>query len=371
MTAPEPHVDRRNGQPLQSVPVTAAVAAIGARRRRAFGHTADRSAVVTEEAEAIRDAARRVLAGETLSSIIKEWNARGLTTAGGGPWRVNSLSTLLLQPRLVGLGRDGSQPVLGPAAILDWDTHAKLVALHESRGKAGRRATKRYLLTGLLRCWRCGGGLRGMPRGGRADLYVCPGPPHGGCSGTAVTADHADNALRDIVLAHLESPELLAPNVLVESAVDRAVARFSGEVASLNHGLAELADTWAAGNISRSEWLSLRRPITHRIATIEAEVLRLTQLQEVRRLASTGRALGHQWSALSPVERRRIRDAVLDRVVVLAAPAPKHEFRPERLQVVWRDLRCLTPYDIAVDGHDCVGASEPQRGQRDIPPTRR
>ena len=66
--------------------------------RRAFGHTADRAGVVPAEATAIVDAAGRVLAGETLSAIVRDWNARGLTTAAGGPWRVNSLSSLLVQP---------------------------------------------------------------------------------------------------------------------------------------------------------------------------------------------------------------------------------------------------------------------------------
>src|SRR4051812_32033123 len=70
--------------------------------RRAVGHPAGRAQLVEVEAAAIREAASRVLAGETISSVVREWNERGLTTAGGGPWRVNSLSSLLVQPRLTG-----------------------------------------------------------------------------------------------------------------------------------------------------------------------------------------------------------------------------------------------------------------------------
>ena len=133
------------------------------RSRRAFGHTADRSQLVEVEAAAIREAARRVLDGETLSAVVRDWNQRGLTTVSGGPWRVNSLSTLLVQTRLVAFPQ-----------IIDEETHRRLVALHTSRSKGPRRATLRYLLTGLLRCWRCGGTMRGMPRAHGADLYVCP-----------------------------------------------------------------------------------------------------------------------------------------------------------------------------------------------------
>jgi len=183
----------------------------GLSARRGFGHSQDRSTVIEDEAALIREAGRRVLDGETLSSIVQEWNGRGLRTANGGPWRVNSLSSILVQPRLAGLANDAADgaPLAYPP-IIDLETHRQLLELHASRRKGPRRTTRHYLLTGLLRCWRCGGGLRGMPRTRGADLYVCPGPPHGGCSGTAVTADLADDAIRDMVITRVDSREFVA-----------------------------------------------------------------------------------------------------------------------------------------------------------------
>ncbi|HWI04212.1 MAG TPA: recombinase zinc beta ribbon domain-containing protein [Acidimicrobiales bacterium] len=286
--------------------------------RRAFGHTADRTQAVDAEAEAIVDAAARVLTGETLSSVVREWNDRGITTAGGGPWRVNSLSSLLLQRRLV-----------GPPQILDEETHARLLALHASRGKGSRRATRRYLLTGLLRCWRCGGSMRGMPRSKGADLYVCPGPPHGGCSGTAVTADHAEEAVGAMVLARLAGASPAGP-----SAGDRDSA---GALAEHRQRLADLGELWAGGQISRREWMALRRSIGERAGAAEAQVAREDRLAAVRAMAGTGRALRARWPAMSIDERRAVVQAVLDHVVVLAAEPPRQVFRPERLQPRWVD----------------------------------
>jgi len=291
-------------------------ARIPAAFRRAFGHTSDRTAVVEEEAAAIREAARRVLAGDTLSAVIRDWNGRGVTTANGGPWRVNSLSSLLVQPRLV-----------AAPSILDAETHARLVALHASRGKGPRRATRRYLLTGLLRCWRCGGSLRGMPRTRGADLYVCPGPPHGGCSGTAVTADHAEEAVGDLVLTRLDSPELLGAPVDGRDTVR--------ELAAHRQRLDDLADLWASGQISKDEWLSLKRNVGHRARSAEAEVAKLARVAALQRLAGTGVALRRQWPAMTVDERRSIVNAALDHVVVLAAEPPRQVFRPERLQPYW------------------------------------
>ena len=284
--------------------------------RRAFGHTADRMAVVDEEASAIREAARRVLDGETLSAVVRDWNQRGLTTANGGPWRVNSLSSLLVQLRLV-----------APPEILSEETHRQLVALHASRGKGPRRATRRYLLTGLLRCWRCGGSMRGMPRSHGADLYVCPGPPHGGCSGTAVTADHAEEAVGAMVLARLDTPMLL------RSPLDSAAA--GRELAAHRRRLDELGDMWASGRIGREEWLALNRKVGDRARVAEAEVARAARAVALRGMAGTGAALRNAWPTMTIDERRGIVHAAIDHVVVLAAEPPRQVFRPERLQPSW------------------------------------
>lgn len=286
--------------------------------RRAFGHTADRTGVVESEAAAIVAAAARVLAGDTLSAVVRDWNDRGLTTAAGGPWRVNSLSSLLVQRRLV-----------GPPQILDEDTHARLVALHASRGKGARRATRRYLLTGLLRCWRCGGSMRGMPRSKGADLYVCPGPPHGGCSGTAVTADHAEEAVGAMVLARLDCAALSGPAT--------AGPDSTRQLAAHRRRLTELGELWASGQISRQEWLTLRRSVGDRAEAAEAQVARECRAAALRALAGTGRALAAEWPAMTVDERRAIVHAVLDHVVVLAAEPPRQVFRPQRLQPRWVD----------------------------------
>lgn len=307
--------------------------------RRGFGHTQDRRGIVEAEADAVREAARRVLDGETLSSIVQEWNRRGVLTAGGGPWRVNSLSSILVQPRLAGLAADaasGAPPAFPP--IIDVHTHEALVALHASRRKGPRRATRHYLLTGLLRCWRCGGGLRGMPRSRGADLYVCPGPPHGGCSGTAVTADHADEAILAMVLARLDSRELLAGTASRGAPTARHQAQVSdhnSRLAGHRGKLADLAEMWASGDISREEWVSLKRNLGDRAQAAEAELTRLDRLDALRRLAGTGRAIRAAWATMTVDQRRFVLHTAIDHVVVLQAEPPRQVFRPERLRPVW------------------------------------
>ncbi|MDQ3827605.1 MAG: recombinase family protein, partial [Actinomycetota bacterium] len=156
---------------------------------RGFGHSHDRAEVIEDEAAEIRDAARRLLGGETLSSIVRDWNRRGLRTTTGRPWRVNSLSALLIQPRLAGLHVD-ERHVYTPSwpPILDRETHDRLVALRNSRAVV-RRPPQRSLLAGLVKCGKCRGALHFLHRHDASELYRCPAPAAGGCSGVTINAE--------------------------------------------------------------------------------------------------------------------------------------------------------------------------------------
>jgi site-specific DNA recombinase len=305
-------------EPAQEISVASRESRVPRRplQGRIFGYSADRTKVVEEEASAIREAASRILAGETLSSIVQEWNRRGLMTAKGGPWRVNSLSGLLVHPRLVAF-----------PPIIDSETHVRLVSLHASRSKGRRRRPRKYLLTGLLRCGRCGNKLHGTPRPPGADLYICPGPAHGGCSGTAITAEHAEDAIRDMVLARVDSPDVLGPEVGGQDVAQ--------QLAAYREQLQDLSDLWAAGELSREEWLSLRRDVGERVRAAEAEAARLARISDLQRLVGTGRLLRQRWPSMSIDERRAIVQGALEYVAVLPAEPPRAVFRRERLRPCW------------------------------------
>lgn len=283
---------------------------------RAFGRTLDGQRLVEDEAGAIREAAARVLAGDALSAIVREWNQRGLTTTTGGPWRVGALSRLLVQRRLC-----DDPPILSNG---DRD---RLVALHASRRKGPRRATRRYLLTGLLRCWRCGATLTGTTRAPGPDYYICPGAAHGGCSGTAVVADRAEAAVTEMVLDHLESA-----NVVFRE-VDAGPAE--KKLHDDRRRLLELGRLWVAGDLDSQEWASLRSAVRRRVRAAETEVRALGRLAAVHRMAAPGANLRPRWPSMTIDERREVIHAVLSQVVVLPAEPPKQVFRAGRLRPYW------------------------------------
>jgi hypothetical protein len=139
------------------------------------------------EAEAIKEAAARVLRGESLRSIAMDWNERGVKTVGGGKWQGSMIRRVLMSPRIAKL-REHRGEVVGKAKwprIIDRATHDRLVGLlgNPERRPANYGRPRVYPLAGLLRCGSCGGKLITylQPRQGRGygcrkdETFVCPG----------------------------------------------------------------------------------------------------------------------------------------------------------------------------------------------------
>jgi hypothetical protein len=56
----------------------------------------DRYALREDEVAVLREGRDRIVNGETQTAIVTDWNARGITTSEGKPWRVGKLSHVLL-----------------------------------------------------------------------------------------------------------------------------------------------------------------------------------------------------------------------------------------------------------------------------------
>jgi site-specific DNA recombinase len=91
--------------------VVQAGAFVGERGRRRVedvdGTSRTVPAVSEEQAEAerelIREAARRILAGDSLRGICLDWNEAGYASPRGARWTTQTLRRMLLSPRLAGL----------------------------------------------------------------------------------------------------------------------------------------------------------------------------------------------------------------------------------------------------------------------------
>lgn len=161
----------------------------------------------------VREACRRVTRGDTLASIVKDWNARGLTATTGVPWRPSTVRKMLVRPSTAGMAeRNGVLYPGGWPAILtrkQWDA-ARAVLLDPRRDtRTFRQVAKRYPLAGLLFCglcdhMLCSNPLRGVPS------FICSPTANGGCAKIRIHGEHVERYLLERISerdsAALESP---------------------------------------------------------------------------------------------------------------------------------------------------------------------
>ena len=317
------------------------------RGRRGFGHSQDQREIVLDEANLIRDAATRLIQGESLTSIVEEWNRRGIRTTTGGPWRINALSGLLVQPRLAGLRCSKStrreQP---PPAILDLEIYERLVALRRDRKRGERpmapRAARRYLLSGLLRCWRCGSRLTGRSRTGTSarDYYRCPSRGAGGCSGVSIRADLADEAAAEAALGRVADPDFAA-------SVDSRAKRLARDRQALTDlvmnslidgGAGEgEGSLWRDGRLSGQAWRELKEKLQVRAEAADSQLVRQEVLARQQNLCASAIVLRTSWDEMDIHEQRGVIGAVVDHFVVIPAAVARDETASRRLRPVWRD----------------------------------
>jgi DNA invertase Pin-like site-specific DNA recombinase len=202
---------------------------------RPLGYTT-RGEIVPDEAEAIRDAYRRLMRGATLGEIARRWTAAKLA---GRRWETTLVSRTLRSERYAGLMPDGEPGSWPP--ILTREQHDALRHTLDARSVGRTKAHGRVanLLTGIAVCRVCGTPVvRGSYRGERR--YVCP-------KGHAtVPADPADAYVVRALLAGRKvgrlsgasyaplTPPSEAPNV---EQAEAAAATAAGKLAALEAAL--------------------------------------------------------------------------------------------------------------------------------------
>jgi len=298
--------------------------------KRPFCFEADGVTLRSNEAELVREAARRILAGESMRAICGEWNRAGVA---GRKWDPQALKRILLAPRVAGL-REYKGEVVGPAVwpeIIDQATWERLRGLLNDPGRRQHRA-RSYLLTGMAYCSLCGGKMVARPRLDKTRAYVC-GPDTGGCNKVSIKAEPLEDMVRDAILAALDSPAL-AEALRAASGEDDAQRELLASLQTDQTALDQLAkDHYADRLIGRSEYLAARDALESRLSATRKALERNTGAGV---LASISTGIGNAWESRGFDWRRALIGAVLERVVIHPAKRGYPKFDPDRVQLVWR-----------------------------------
>lgn len=292
---------------------------------RPFGYEPDRMTVREDEAEVIRDVTSRLLAGESLRSVVCDLQERKIPTARGGLWNTTTVRVALTRPRVAGL-REHKGEIIGPAAwpaILGEQEWRDVCSLLNARRSGPARPVVSWL-TGVIRCGLCGTPMQ-TKYVRHVRRYNCPTAERGGCGKVARNAEAVESLIDDLVLAHLENLDLVAVDD------DQAAARRALEEQAERDKqfLLDLARRWGEGLISAEEYDAARSPV-------DARRKALAVPQRPRELRRDDPAQG--WRDATPEQRKRIVRSLFEAVVVAPVPSrsARRVFDPDLVRVTWR-----------------------------------
>jgi site-specific DNA recombinase len=304
---------------------------------RPYGYAGDKRTILPDEADVVRTCARRVIAGDSLRSICTDLNERGVPTVTGKQWTSQTLRRMLISPRISGQ-REHQGVIVAeaewPAIITPRETKQLQAKLCDPARRTNR-ASRRYLLTRLLRCSHCKGTLVARPREDSSRRYVCAsGPGFGGCGKTTVIADPLEQFIAEAVLHRLETPRLSEAR---KPTPDNAqAAEWQEEIERHQGQLDDLALMWAEREITRGEYMKARTPIEKRLEIAKKKLAALNRTTVLLPFIDDATALREQWASMTLSRQHQIVAATLQHVEVGPAVRGRNRFDESRLRPVWR-----------------------------------
>lgn len=299
---------------------------------RPFGFDEDRRSLVPAEAALVREAARRVLAGETLRSVAADWNMRGIPTVTGATWSTTVLRRLLTAGRTAGWREHRGELVAEAEwpGIVERPTLDRLRALLLDPSRRLNHNPRRYLLTGLIFCGVCDAKLVARPRSDHRRCYVCAsGPGFSGCGKIRRLAEPVENEVVSRVLNVLEESDL---QPIADTDGQEAADAVQAEQAKL----IEYADMYDDGQISRAEWERLASRVRARLAAAQATLGEHQRLQVVNTYVGRGAELRADWNRLDFAVKRAVVASTAERVTVLPAVRGRNSFDKNLVKVTYR-----------------------------------
>ncbi len=285
---------------------------------RPFGHSRDRSEVIEGEAVLLREAAQRIIHGEGVVAIARDFRARGVVGSCGVPWTHTGMRSSLLSARMVGDRSYRGDVVARDCfpAILDRNTHELVRHILDDTPKRARPS--RSLLQGLLRCGLCGQHLTAAMSSKKSLIYKCAGSPYGqGCDRISISRPLVEDLLVRAVRDRLRR---------------RSMRRQRAEPSDPTGRLRELNRAYfVAGALSRAEFYATRQTL---LSDDDDRADRWNIHPDIPPGAS-GRELDRRWDELTRSAQRALLEAFLDRAVVAPAPVRGGGFQPERVHLHW------------------------------------
>jgi site-specific DNA recombinase len=304
---------------------------------RPYGYEKDGVTAKPAEAAEVFAACKAIASGASLRGIVRDMNARGVTTVTGKPWTSERLRQTLMSPRIAGhcthkgviVGAGAAWP-----AIVDEETwqHACAVLANQSRQTNGGHVTggAKWLGSGT---YVCSCGRRSLRVGGSSKRHIYRCTNAADKTATHVTRDAAalDAYIESKIVERLSAPDVLEQLLRRDDTAD--VAALRAEQASLAERKDQAALMFAGGEIDAAQLAQMTRFFTDRGAVIAATLAQTGWHSPLEPLA--GGDITGLWSELS-VAQKRAALAVLADVHVLPIHPTTRGFNPAGVRIEWK-----------------------------------
>lgn len=286
-----------------------------------------------EQVAIILEAAERFTAGESLRSIVQDFNSRGVKAPRVDKWNTVSLRQVLRRPINIGK-RQHKGEIVGNAradAIMPEDLYHRVVAKLDDPERRAHVQTQPFvhLLSGIAQCGLCGGKTRYSKaretNGKRTPAqYSCKE-----CFKIRRKAEPTDEIVTMAVLARLEDPALLRA-LSVDNSGELETLR--NKLEGLNARLEIAADQFAEGTITGEQ---LKRINSKIIPETEEAKRRIGHLQGTNPvMAMAGSNPSERWQN-APLEiKRHIIEELM--TVTLMPVGSGGRFDPEQIKIEWK-----------------------------------
>jgi site-specific DNA recombinase len=281
--------------------------------------------------ELIREAVRRLIAGDSLRGIVTDWLKRGEQTPAGGKWHNVNLRRMLLSPRLIGLREHNGQLYPGnwePIITVEEYEAVKAILEDPARYRYERGGLPKRLLSGVAFCGLCGNKLSVRKRYDNRIYYCSQNPPASGCGKIQRVADKLEGLITEAIFVAVESDTWRK----VGESTEDPVAPLYEQLAALQGLYDRLEDKLADELISKETYKRKRTQYERSMEDVRREITRLRGGQVI---GLAPRNLREVWPSLSLDRQRNIVKAVLVKVVV--NPQPNSVvFDPDAIVAEWR-----------------------------------
>jgi site-specific DNA recombinase len=310
--------------------------------RRAFGYERDGVTVRPTEAAYVLDATQRVLHGESLGSIAREWNAQGITGTRGAPWTSVSVRDVLIRPRNAGIvDHEGKEIATAewPPIVPEQQWRAVHTLLTASGRRRPRSTDPRWLGSGLFLCGVCDDGTTmrtattvGGPSHAGRPVYRCKKGSHLGR-----VAETIDEMITNLVLRRLSQPDA---RLLLSTTPGVDTAALSAESEALRIRNAGLVSMFGDGVITRGELEVERSRIEGKLAEIGAQMAAAAAGSPLAGFANADDVQA-AWEAATVSRRKAVIDTLMT-VTLLPAPRGRRPgggyFDPDSVLIRWKGV---------------------------------